>query len=105
MVIGTVIVWLIIGVLFLLATAGAVVAADAVSQAPASAGPPPGPQTLTHDWFGLGPAMRDAGVDLRFEWSQFYQGLTKGSGDKKPNSRSSESSNVMTPGLNRIGRV
>jgi porin len=26
--------------------------------------------------------MRDAGFDLRFEWSQFSQGLTKGSGDK-----------------------
>ena len=45
------------------------------------AGLPPGPQTLTHDWFGQGPAMRDVGVDLRLEWSQFYQGLTKGSGD------------------------
>ncbi len=38
--------------------------------------------TLTNDWFGNGPAMRQAGVTLRLEWSQFYQGLVQGQGDK-----------------------
>lgn len=38
--------------------------------------------TLTDDWFGQGPAMRNAGFDFRLEWSQFYQGLTLGRGDK-----------------------
>jgi porin len=42
-----------------------------------------GPQTLTGDWFGQGPALRDAGFDFRLEWSQFYQGLAQGSGDKR----------------------
>jgi porin len=37
-----------------------------------------GPQTLTGDWFGQGPALRDAGFDFRLEWSQFYQGLVRG---------------------------
>jgi len=27
-------------------------------------------------------ALRDAGFDFRFEWSQFYQGMTKATGDK-----------------------
>jgi porin len=36
--------------------------------------------TLTDDWFGQGPALRDAGLDLRFDWSQFYQGLAEGDG-------------------------
>lgn len=39
-------------------------------------------QTLTGDWFGYGQAMRDAGLDLRVEYTEFFQGLTKGSGDK-----------------------
>lgn len=38
--------------------------------------------TLTDDWFGRGDAMRAAGLDVRLEWSQFYQGLTAGRGDK-----------------------
>lgn len=38
--------------------------------------------TLTGDWFGQGPAMRAAGLDVRLEWSQFYQGLARGTGDK-----------------------
>lgn len=37
-------------------------------------------QTLTDDWFGQGQAMRDVGVNLRAEWSQFYQGLVQGDG-------------------------
>jgi porin len=43
---------------------------------------PSGPQTLTGDWFGHGPALRDAGFDFRLEWSQYYQGLTQGNGSK-----------------------
>lgn len=39
-------------------------------------------ETLTGDWFGQGPAMRAAGFDLRFELTQFYQGLTQGDGNK-----------------------
>jgi porin len=38
--------------------------------------------TLTDDWFGQGDAMRDAGVHLRLEWSQYYQGFVDGDGDK-----------------------
>jgi len=38
--------------------------------------------TFTNDWFGHGPAWRDAGFDWRLEWSQFYQGATTGDGDK-----------------------
>lgn len=41
-----------------------------------------GPQTLTGDWFGAGAAWRDAGNDFRLEWSQFYQGMTRGEGEK-----------------------
>ncbi|MDF3936363.1 carbohydrate porin [Pseudomonas citronellolis] len=39
--------------------------------------PPPKtpPAGLTGDWFGAGPDLREAGVDLRLEWSQFYQHL------------------------------
>src|SRR5690606_38515984 len=33
------------------------------------------------DWFGQGPALRDAGLDFRLEWSQFYQGMVRGEGD------------------------
>jgi porin len=36
--------------------------------------------TLTNDWFGQKHAMLDAGLDLRVEWSQFYQGLARGEG-------------------------
>lgn len=66
---------------FLLATPAAVAAADWTAIAPA----PPvyvAPQTLTGDWFGQGKAMRDAGFDLRVEWSQFYQGMVQGGGNK-----------------------
>lgn len=42
----------------------------------------PARQTATGDWFGHGQAMRDAGLDLRVEQSQFYQGLTRGGGTK-----------------------
>jgi len=41
-----------------------------------------GPQTLTGDWFGQGPELRDAGFDFRLEWSQFYQGMVSGEGDR-----------------------
>ncbi len=57
-------------------------AADQIFQAPAPAAMPAGPSTLTGDWFGQGPRMRSDGLDMRLEWSQFYQGLTKGGGDK-----------------------
>ncbi|RCW87142.1 carbohydrate porin [Paracoccus lutimaris] len=40
--------------------------------------------SLTNDWFGHGAAMREAGVDLQLEWRQYYQGMTKGSGDHDP---------------------
>lgn len=36
--------------------------------------------TLTNDWFGHGPAMRDAGLSLRVEWSQQPQGMVHGDG-------------------------
>jgi porin len=49
---------------------------------PVPASPAPDRSTVTNDWFGHGPAWRDAGVDLRLEWSQFYQGMTEGEGDK-----------------------
>lgn len=39
-------------------------------------------ETLTGDWFGQGAAIRAAGFDVRLEWSQFYQGLATGTGDK-----------------------
>lgn len=42
---------------------------------------PPAWPTLTDDWFGLGPAMRDSGVDLQLEWRQYLQRMTSGSGD------------------------
>jgi porin len=38
-------------------------------------------QTLTDDWFGYGPALRDAGLNLRVDWTQFYQGMFQGVGD------------------------
>jgi hypothetical protein len=66
----------------LMATSAAARAADPVFQAPAPIASPSGPQTLTGDWFGQGPALREAGFDFRLEWSQFYQGLTQGEGDK-----------------------
>jgi porin len=47
---------------------------------PALAEPLATRSTLTDDWFGQGRAMRDVGLDLRTEWSQFYQGLAKGDG-------------------------
>jgi porin len=37
--------------------------------------------TMTCDWFGNGQAMRDAGIGLRVEWAQFYQGMVKGDGN------------------------
>jgi porin len=43
---------------------------------------PAAPQTLTNDWFGAGADLRNAGINLRVEWSQFYQGLTRGNDDK-----------------------
>jgi porin len=36
--------------------------------------------TLTGDWFGAGPSMREAGFDVRLEWAQFYQGFVEGDG-------------------------
>lgn len=68
---------------FLVATT---VAGNAADPSPGSSPTPipyVGPQTLTGDWFGQGQAMRnDAGIDLRLEWSQFYEGMTQGAGDK-----------------------
>ena len=40
--------------------------------------PPAKRETLTGDWFGYGPGLREAGLDLRLEWSQFYQGMVDG---------------------------
>ena len=57
-------------------------AADPVFKAAGPIASPSGPQTLTGDWFGQGPALRNAGFDFRLEWSQFYQGMTRGEGDK-----------------------
>jgi porin len=62
---------------FFLATTVAVIAADP-SPPPTTAIPYAGPQTLTGDWFGQGQAMRNAGIDFRLEWSEFYQGMTQG---------------------------
>ena len=55
---------------------------SADSLAARSASPILEQHTLTDDWFGKGQALRDAGFDFRFEWSQFYQGMTKATGDK-----------------------
>jgi porin len=71
---------LAISVLLATSTVGA--AADLEYKAPAAPSPVAGPQTLTGDWFGQGPAMRESGVELRLEWSQFYQGMTSGQGGK-----------------------
>jgi hypothetical protein len=66
---------------FLLTAPAAVSAADftAIAAAPVAY---VAPQTLTGDWFGQGKAMRDAGFDLRVEWSQFYQGMVQGGGNQ-----------------------
>ncbi|TWH24527.1 MULTISPECIES: carbohydrate porin [unclassified Aminobacter] len=66
----------LLSVALLLPGVGAAFATDA---APGSE--PQGPPTLTGDWFGQGPALRDAGLDFRLEWSQFYQGMVRGEGD------------------------
>jgi porin len=66
-----------------LSTLAAVAADELVLKAPAAPPVAAGPRTLTGDWFGQGPTMRDAGLDFRLEWSQFYQGLTRGDGDKR----------------------
>jgi carbohydrate-selective porin OprB len=65
-----------------LLTSAAASAADPVFKVAAPIASPSGPQTLTGDWFGHGPALREAGFDFRLEWSQFYQGMTQGEGDK-----------------------
>ena len=65
-----------------LLTRAAASAADPVFKAAAPITAPSGPPTLTGDWFGQGPALRNAGFDFRLEWSQFYQGMTQGEGDK-----------------------
>jgi hypothetical protein len=57
-------------------------AADPALDAPAPAASAAGPLTLIGDWFGKGLALREAGFDLGLEWSQFYQGMTSGDGDK-----------------------
>jgi porin len=56
--------------------------ADPKAPAPAPVKPAPAPRTLTGDWFGAGPAMRKAGFDSRLEWSQYYEGMTRGDGDR-----------------------
>ena len=40
--------------------------------------------SLSNDWFGHGPAMRAAGVDLQLKWRQYYQAMTRGTGDHDP---------------------
>jgi porin len=66
----------------LMANGAAASAGDPALQAPVPLASPSGPETLTGDWFGQGPALRNAGFDFRLEWSQFYQGMTRGEGDK-----------------------
>jgi porin len=66
---------------FLVATTGVVVAADPVFESPAPTPSFLARPTLTDDWLGYGPAMRDADFYLRLKWTQIYQGLTKGAGD------------------------
>jgi hypothetical protein len=34
--------------------------------------------TATDDWFGLGPAMRDLGIDMNFFWNQHYMAALGG---------------------------
>jgi porin len=67
---------------FLAATSAIVTAADLTPIAPAPSTPYLMPQTMTGDWFGQGKATRDAGFDLRVEWSQFDQGMVQGGGNK-----------------------
>ena len=54
-------------------------AAPPVSPTPA---PAPIRETLTDDWFGAGPAMREHGVVFSGALTQFYQGLVSGDGPK-----------------------
>jgi porin len=37
-------------------------------------------ETLTDDWFGADPALRDHGINLSGSLTQFYQGLASGTG-------------------------
>jgi len=63
------------------AVVGSNVAAIAGDQAPIATVPSAAsPQTLTDDWFGTGQDVRNAGLDTRIEWSQFFQGMPDGSG-------------------------
>lgn len=63
--------------------------AGGLSAGPARAQDTPGSgagswPSLSNDWFGHGPAMREAGVDIQLEWRQYYQGMTHGTGDHDP---------------------
>ncbi len=49
-----------------------------VSTLSVAADPLPQRPTFTGDWFGHGQYMREAGIDFRLEWSQFYQGMIQG---------------------------
>ena len=40
-------------------------------------------ETLTNDWFGAGPRMRENGVNLTASLTQFYGGLVSGDGSKE----------------------
>ncbi len=75
--------WCVAIVLIVLSAApGHAASPDPQSTDPSAAKPNPDQSTLTNDWFGYGRAMRDAGFDSRLEWSQFYQGMPRGDGDK-----------------------
>lgn len=72
--------------------------------------PPPGPfsldaATMSGDWFGLGPAMRDAGIEALFFWnSQFMANMAGGNSTGGPK-HSATYDAIVTFDLGKMGLI
>lgn len=59
--------------------------------------------TMTDDWFGLGPAMRDLGIDMKFYWNSHYYAVLKGGRDTGGGKHSATYDWLITLDLEKMG--
>lgn len=61
--------------------------------------------TMTDDWFGLGPAMRDIGMDLKFFWNHQFFSVLKGGSETDSGKFSATYDLLLTLDFEKMGLI
>jgi porin len=61
--------------------------------------------TMTDDWFGLGPALRDLGFNLKYFWNSHYYSVMKGGGRTSGGRHSATYDWLITLDFERMGVI